>query len=167
MTKFLEYKLTREDLLGIRLKHSLNILQAVCYYGAEKILKYLKKEFQDDEPGKAVLKDYAEPNGGNMAIHFAVLKGNKRIIDILLDDFEADPHVTTGNGLNVIHCAAQFERGVLSIELFFDPKFGFNINCKDKFLCTPLHFAVLNLQVKCVECLLAYGADPNAKNLDN
>jgi hypothetical protein len=41
-----------------------------------------------------------------MAVHFAVLKGNKRIIDILLDEFEADPHATTANGLNVLHCAA-------------------------------------------------------------
>jgi hypothetical protein len=74
--------------------------------------------FIDDEAGRKELVSYAEPNGGNMAIHFAVLKGNKRIIDILLDDFNADHTVTTSNGLNVVHCAAQFERGVLSIELF-------------------------------------------------
>jgi hypothetical protein len=55
-----------------------------------------------------------------MAIHFAVLKGNKRIIDYLLRDFHADPYVLTTNGLSVIHCAAQFERGVLSIEMFSD-----------------------------------------------
>jgi hypothetical protein len=50
-------------------------------------LKYLTKIFIDDDAGRNELVKYAEPNGGNMAIHFAVLKGNKRIIDILLDDF--------------------------------------------------------------------------------
>jgi hypothetical protein len=41
-----------------------------------------------------------------MAIHFAVLRGSKRIIDCLLEEFKADPYAVTGNGLNVIHCAA-------------------------------------------------------------
>lgn len=118
LQKFLDYQLTKDDLLNIKLKHNLNVLQAVSYFGAEKILKYLTKIFIDDEAGRKELVSYAEPNGGNMAIHFAVLKGNKRIIDILLDDFSADHTVTTSNGLNVVHCAAQFERGVLSIELF-------------------------------------------------
>jgi hypothetical protein len=118
LQKFLDFKLSKDDLLNIKLKHSLNVLQAVSYFGAEKILKYLTKIFIDDEAGRNELVSYAEPHGGNMAIHFAVLKGNKRIIDILLDEFNADHTVTTSNGLNVVHCAAQFERGVLSIELF-------------------------------------------------
>ena len=75
--------------------------------------------FADDDAKKELI-EYREPNGGNMAIHFAVLKGNKRIIDYLLRDFHADPYVLTTNGLSVIHCATQFERGVLSIEMFSD-----------------------------------------------
>jgi hypothetical protein len=53
-----------------------------------------------------------------MALHFAVLKGNKRIIDVLINDFKADHTALTPNGLCLFHCAAQFERGVLSIEYF-------------------------------------------------
>lgn len=53
-----------------------------------------------------------------MAIHFAVLKGNRRIIDVLINDFKADPKALTSNGLCVLHCASQFERGVLSLEYF-------------------------------------------------
>ena len=41
-----------------------------------------------------------------MAIHFAVLKGNKKIIDILINDFKADPKSLTSNGLSIMHCAA-------------------------------------------------------------
>ena len=117
---FSELKFSNEDLLGLRLKHNLNILQATSYFGAEVILKYLANFLILDDETKKELVEYREPNGGNMAIHFAVLKGNKRIIDFLLNDFHADPYVITTNGLSVIHCAAQFERGVLSIEMFSD-----------------------------------------------
>jgi ankyrin repeat protein len=114
-----------------------------------------------------------------MALHFAVLKGNRRIIDVLIKDFKADPTSLTSNGLCVLHCASQFERGVLSLEYFSQEQYNFNFNFKDKFQCTPLHFAVLNMytltnflsisnrQVKCCESLLALGADPNCKNHDH
>lgn len=145
LKKFHDFSLTREDLLGMRLKHNLNILQATAYFGAELILKYLTKFFIVDEDAKKELVEYREPNGGNMAIHFAVLKGNKRIIDFLINDFHADPYVLTSNGLSVMHCSAQFERGVLSLEMFNRKEYTFDVNCRDKFQCSPLHFAVLNL----------------------
>jgi Ankyrin repeats (3 copies) len=158
---------SRVELASLRFKHSLNILQAASYFGAEKILKYLRDLLKDEEQIKKDLAEYQEPNGGNMAIHFAVLKGNKRIIDILIQDFKADPTALTYNGLCVLHCAAQFERGVLSMEYFFQEIYDFDVDYRDKFQCTPLHFAILNMQVKCVECLLALKADPNAKNSDS
>ena len=56
--------------------------------------------------GKRELTEYQEPHGGNMAIHFAVLKGNRKIIDMLMKDFKADSMALTNNGLSVLHCAA-------------------------------------------------------------
>jgi hypothetical protein len=53
-----------------------------------------------------------------MAIHFAVLKGNKRIIDTLISEFNASALSLTSNGLTILHCAAQYERGSLAIEMF-------------------------------------------------
>ena len=41
-----------------------------------------------------------------MALHFAVLKGNHRIIDMIIKDLGASPMQQTRNGLNVLHCAA-------------------------------------------------------------
>jgi len=41
-----------------------------------------------------------------MAIHFAVLKGNKRIIDTLISEFNASALSLTSNGLTILHCAA-------------------------------------------------------------
>lgn len=42
----------------LRLKHSLNILQSVSYFGAEKILKYLREVFKDDDNSKKDLVNY-------------------------------------------------------------------------------------------------------------
>lgn len=78
----------------------------MCYYNSERIIKYLGQIFKDDAEAKKDLVLYQEPNGGNMAIHFGVLKGNKRIIETLLKDFGADPMALTSSGLCVLHCAA-------------------------------------------------------------
>jgi hypothetical protein len=78
----------------------------VCYFNAERILKYIKELFRDDPEVKKDLVNYQEPYGGNLAIHFAALKGSKRVIDILVDGFGADPSSLTANGLCVLHCAA-------------------------------------------------------------
>jgi hypothetical protein len=49
----------------------------------------------------------------------------------------------TGQGLNVIHCSAQNERGIYSMVLFKE-KYQMSLESRDNFECTPLHFAVLN-----------------------
>lgn len=103
-----------------------------------------------------------------MAIHFAVMTGNRKIIETIVNDFGASPQDTTTNGLSILHCAAQDEKGTFSIEMFCnDQKYNLQPNNKDSYDCTPLHFAVLNNKIKCVESLLAKGADPNAMNSDN
>ena len=123
----------------------MNILQASCYYGAEAILLYLRDLFDKDIDRKNELVSYKEPFGGNMAIHFAVLNGNFRIIDSLLKDFNASLLSLTDNGLSILHCAAQFERGVYVLEQFSSPKYELAVEQRDKFDCTPLLFAVLSL----------------------
>ncbi|CDW81985.1 dhhc zinc finger domain containing protein [Stylonychia lemnae] len=87
------------------------------------------------------LVNYREPYGGNQTIHFAVVNGNKRVIDIILHKFHADPHALTLQGLNVMHCAAQSDRGVLSL----------------------YYFNSIHGQFKSVESLLGMGSDPNNK----
>lgn len=52
------------------------------------------------------LTEYQEPFGGNQAIHFAALKGNKKIVDLLVKDFKAQIDAKTSNGLSIMHCAA-------------------------------------------------------------
>jgi ankyrin repeat protein len=48
----------------------------------------------------------------------------------------------------------------------FATHYNMDANVRDAFKGTPLHFAVLNNEYKCVECLLGLGADPNAQDLD-
>jgi hypothetical protein len=88
------------------------------------------------------LVEFEEPFGRNKALHFAVLKGNYRIVDILISDFKASPKSQTGNGLSILHCASQFEWGTLSLEIFLDKEYDLSVDTKDSFECTPLHFAV-------------------------
>ena len=138
----IQLKLKPKELLTLRFKHSMNILQAACYFSSESVVTYLRDVFAKDPKSMSELIEYQEPFGGNMAIHFAALKGSKRIIDMLMKDFNAQADAKTSNGLSIMHCAAQFERGTLSIEMFAQT---LSIDIPDSFNCTPLHFAVLNL----------------------
>ena len=88
------------------MEEGLNIIQTICFYNAELFIDIMKDRLKDDHDSIFQLVDYAEPNAGNKAIHFAVLSGNVRIIDFVLLDLKADPKSLTMNGLNVLHCAA-------------------------------------------------------------
>lgn len=88
---FMQLRFTKEEVLALRFQHSMNLLQAACYYSSEGLVRYCRDLFHKDDIGMSELTDYQEPFGGNMAIHFAVLKGNKKILDMLLNDFKASP----------------------------------------------------------------------------
>lgn len=101
-----QLKLKLKELLSLRFKHQMNILQAACYFSAEGVVIYLRDMFGGDSKGMLELTEYQEPFGGNQAIHFAALKGNKKIIDILVKDFKVQVDGRTSNGLTIMHCAA-------------------------------------------------------------
>lgn len=100
------------------MQENLNILQAICFYNSELLIEIMRERFKEDIVGQFNLVDYAEPDGGNRALHFAVLTGNIKIIDFVLKEMKADASTLTNNGLNVMHCAAQIDRGVLSLMMF-------------------------------------------------
>ena len=72
------------------MEEQLNVLQAICFYNAEFLLEVIKDRLKDDESCTFMLVDYAEPNSGSKALHFAVLSGNIKIIDFVLQDMKAD-----------------------------------------------------------------------------
>lgn len=60
-----------------------------------------------------------------------------------------------------MHCAAQTYGGILSI-LYLNETCEMGINQKDSKQATPLHFAVLQKEIKNVELLIKLGIDLNA-----
>jgi hypothetical protein len=64
-------------------------------------VRHLSEILRNDSDAKTVLVNEREQNGGNQALHFAATKGDKRILDILLEEFKADVLSRTKNGLSI------------------------------------------------------------------
>jgi hypothetical protein len=76
-------------------------------------------------------------------MHFAAAKADLRIFEILTQELRGDVFSKTSHGLNFLHCAAQDDKGVLSL-IWAEKYKDLNVNERDNYECTPLHFAVLN-----------------------
>ena len=68
--------------------------------------------------------------------------GNRTLIHLILKNFNADLDVLTLKQLSVMHCAAQSYQGYISI-LILHNEFGYEVNGRDAYRATPLHFAIL------------------------
>jgi hypothetical protein len=70
------------------------------------LIEVIRERFKDDPEGTKRLVDYAEPSAGNRAINYAVLTGNQKLIDFVLNEMKANANILTSSGLNVLHGAA-------------------------------------------------------------
>ena len=68
--------------------------------------------------------------------------GNRTLIHLILNNFNGDLNTLTLKKLSVMHCAAQSYQGYISI-LILRNEFNFNMNGRDAYRATPLHFAIL------------------------
>ena len=68
--------------------------------------------------------------------------GNRTLIYLILNNFNADLDVYTLKKLSVMHCAAQSYQGYISI-LILRNEFNYQVNGRDAYRATPLHFAIL------------------------
>ena len=123
---------TNLEITSIRLlDEELNVLQTICYFNADLLIDVIRERFKDDQEGTKKLIEYAEPSAGNRAINYAVLTGNQALIDFVLIEMKANAKILTSSGLNLLHGAAQIDRGALSLMYFSQKKFSLNVNQKD------------------------------------
>ncbi|MGB2866682.1 MAG: ankyrin repeat domain-containing protein [Sedimentisphaerales bacterium] len=94
-------------------------------------------------------------DNGLTALYWAAFDSSKDVLDLIL---------ANGNYANTIHLAAC--RGDLSrIKTLIEE--GTDVNTRDGFGCTPLHWAVLAESPDVADFLIAKGADINAKDTRN
>jgi len=91
-------------------------------------------------------------------LHFASFKGHFATIQALIDH-GADPLLENDSGLNVLHLAAQGD-AARSVYLFIKEK-NIDINKRDHFGGTPLHWACHNNSEMALTFLLAWNPDIN------
>jgi hypothetical protein len=70
------------------------------------LIDIIKDRFKGDKEGCKSLVEYEEPDGGNRALNFAVLSGNQKLIDFILNDMKANAKFLTTGGINLLHQAA-------------------------------------------------------------
>ncbi len=122
----------------------MNVMQAACFFNAESIVLWLRDRFRRDSENAKLLIEYQEPRAWNRALNFAVVNGNKKVIDILIKDFKSDVLYKNKMGLSILHCAAQYDRGILALFQLNAQHPNLSVNESDSYNCIPLHFAVLN-----------------------
>ena len=114
---------------------------AACYYDLDTIKLLLAR---GADPGIA-------DDGGFLPLHWAALRGDKDILDLLL---------SKGNYANSIYVAA-YRGDVNRVKSFIEG--GVSVNTKDEGGWTPLHWAGLADSPEVAEYLIAKGADVNAR----
>ena len=115
---------------------------------------------------KALLAEGADVNwqqeGGSRcsALHFAATDGNGRLLDILMAQPELDVNIKAVYSLTPVMWACQYGNAniVRRLLLFAD------LNNRDDYGGTALHYAVLYNFPDCVELLAGAGADWNVMN---
>eukprot|EP01095_Lingulamoeba_sp_RSL-Kostka_P002860 TRINITY_DN13780_c0_g1_i1.p1 TRINITY_DN13780_c0_g1~~TRINITY_DN13780_c0_g1_i1.p1 ORF type:complete len:460 (+),score=129.98 TRINITY_DN13780_c0_g1_i1:33-1412(+) len=119
------------------------------------------------ECAQILLKHGADPNhkSSNTSLsplHFAVANGSRRIISLLIEQYEADYYALTNKGRNILHEAARFGRVKTIKYLVEQLKMDVNETTSDDDGCTPLHLACRYGRLAAAKQLISLGADINA-----
>ena len=133
-------------------KDGWNAFMLACLNGHTQIVELLLKEQVDP--------NVQDKDGWN-AFMLACQNGHTQIVELLLKE-QVDPNVQDNNGSNGLMLACQ-EGHTQLVELLLKEKADPNVQNNNQF--TPLLIAcsrkIVNLKI--VQLLLQYGADPNAK----
>jgi len=94
-------------------------------------------------------------NRGLTPLYWAAFEGDRDVLDLILE---------RGDYSDTIHLAACRE-DLTRVQTFLEE--GMDVNTKDEFGCTPLHWAGLADSPEVAEFLISRGADVNAKDARN
>lgn len=158
---FRQQNFALDEIISMRFDRMMNILNFAIDQERVNIVAHLARATKDRPDLQEHLTNYKFGQNQNSAIHQVMTLGNRELIDILVDEFNASLEVRAHNELSVMHYAAQSYAGYLSILVLVE-KHAISVNIRDKILATPLHFAILKKEVKNVELLIKYGADVDA-----
>lgn len=76
---------------------------------------------------------------GFTALHFCSFHGNMRLMQVLIEEGSADMGLANKNGCNVVHLAAQGNKGISVY--YFTEKMKMDVNVRDNKGSTALHWA--------------------------
>ena len=123
------------------------------------LLNYIKKNISPDLFTSFINK---KNNKGVIALHYASLKGNIKIIKLLIEN-NANINELTNTKLNLIHFAAQGNQPN-SIVFFHENFPELNLDYKEEEGKTPFHFACFYKNEKAFLYLINYGININEQD---
>ena len=124
----------------------------------ESVIKILSKRFRKHNINTYINLEDAD---GNTSILYAAYRGNITIIEILIE-YGASIDVTSINGLNILHMAAQGDNP--NVIIYFTEKYKMSIYCQDLQGNNSLHWACFNCAEHSVNFLLSLMKDINQQN---
>lgn len=153
-----------EDLANLEFEGGANVLNFAIEHERPNIMAHLAKLTEEKPIIRKKLLEHRFRQDQLAAVHQVMTSGNRTLINILLNDFGASLDLVTKNRLSVLHLAAQQYYGYISILVLMKER-GFDVNARDNFMATPLHFAILKQELMNVQLLIKYGADVNAQDM--
>ncbi|CAB0030574.1 unnamed protein product [Trichogramma brassicae] len=130
----------------------------------------LKKFFEICSELRKRVKIDAADKGGRTPLQWALSRGHKRVVELLLRR-DADPYLYTGEGSTSLHviCYSKDDSDDLMrtlLEIGEEKKRPARLDVKDTYGRTPLHLTLRHGRKKTAEWLLRRGANPNADDTD-
>ena len=98
-------------------------------------------------------------------LHLACKTTTRSFVQYLIDEFKANYRLPNGDDDYLISIAAEF--GHLSIVEYLHGRFNLKLNVSNTDKQTPLHLATKNNHLFVVRYLVLWGADHEAKNINN
>ncbi|CAB0036981.1 unnamed protein product [Trichogramma brassicae] len=124
--------------------------------------------FKINDENHQIVQVDAQDNDGNTPLHLAIKCGKKKTIEFLLRR-GGDPNLANKNGETLLHIILRHSDDTYDwMEMLFkicDEKHQtLQLNARNKWGDTPLHFAVSHNDGRAIEVLLRRGSDPNSTN---